>query len=105
MVMLVAPQEDNVEPVFHYLYSRLTLEQFLADKPDKGPENHVNSENWKALNNKMFLTHFGIDFDEEGFDTDDFGGKTASVKTKQEVANDGSGRVSVTLQLPDLPQE
>ena len=45
-------------------------------------------------------TAFNIEFDEAGYDTDDFLGKTATVRTKSE--KDEEGRINVSLKLQEV---
>ncbi len=78
--------------IFHYL-------------GDPNPDGDEKSEKFKALMTKKFLVAFGIDFDGEGFELDDFIGKTYTGRTKK-TKDETTGRESVNLVLPDsLVQE
>ncbi len=100
-VMLVCPEEPDTQAVFHYLTIPREEEDYLSENPGKGPADHKKSEKFKSLNNKRFLIQFDIPFDNKGFETEDFSGKTAPVRTQIEV--DDQDRKSVKLLLNEIP--
>ncbi len=72
---------------------------------DPNPDGEEKSEKFKALNTRKFLTAFKITFDAEGFDLDDFMGKTYTGRTKKSK-DEETGRESSNILLPDsLVQE
>ncbi len=76
--------------------------QYLSDP---NPDGEEKSEKFKALMTKKFLTAFGIPFDGEGFDLDDFPGKTYTGRTKKSK-DEETGRESANVILPEsLVQE
>ena len=86
-VMLDCPDQPDKNAVFFYI-------------GDPNPEGEAKSENFKALMAKRFLTHFDIEFDETGFDLDDFLGKTASTRIVTSKSEDG--RMNTNLDLPPI---
>lgn len=86
-VILDCPSQPDKQAIFHYL-------------GDQNLEGDPKGEAYKLLLTKRFLLHFDIEFDDTGFDPDDFLGKQAETRTKQE--KDEKGRTSVTLILPEL---
>lgn len=85
-VILDCPAQPDAQGVFFYI-------------PDKTEDTSSFSE----LQTARFLTVFGIPFDNDGFDIDDFLGKTAEIRT--ESTKDETGRENINLKLPPLPKE
>lgn len=100
-VMMDCPETPDAQPIYHYLTTPVTLEDYLQANPQKAKADWERSENFKALGNKRFLTHFDIPYDEGGYDTEDFVGQTAGTRTKVSDIDD-QGRRRVELKLPSL---
>lgn len=86
-VILDCPSVPDAQGIFHYI-------------SDRNPDGDPKSEAFKNLKNKQFFSHFGIPYDDDGYDLDDMLGKTAMTKTKLVV--DDQGRKNVNLVLPEL---
>ena len=99
-VMLVDKTVPDSKAVFFYLIDPISLETYIERSPGKSEEDYKKSENFKALTTKQFCTVFDIEFDEAGYDTDDFLGKVASLRTKQ--TKDDLERTNVELILPEV---
>lgn len=90
-VILDCPAQPDSQGIFFYI-------------GDENPDGDPKSESFKRLNAARFMTLFGIPFDNDGFDLEDFLGKTASVRTKS-VKDEETGREGVNLILPPLLSE
>ena len=100
-VVIVDKSEPDANAIFFYLVDPIDLETFVGRKPDKNEEDWKKSENFKALNVKQFCVAFDIPFDDEGFDLDDFLGKTATLMTTSEK-DPTTQRVNVSMKLPEV---
>ena len=99
-IIMDCPEQPDRQSVFLYLGDPATLDEYLVSRPDKGQEDWVKSEDFKTLNTRRFLEAFQIPYDDEGFDTDDFMGRTALIPTYTEKDDKGVDRVNLTL--PEL---
>ena len=100
-VMIIIPSEPDVNPIYVYLNDPQPLDEFLEKFEGKWEEaDWKRFQNLNALDIKKFCTAFGIPFDADGYDTDDFPGKVADIRTKSE--KDDQGRINVSLVLPEV---
>lgn len=100
-IVIVDQNEPDANAIFFYLVDPISLETFIERKPDKSEEDYTKSENFKALNVKQFCKAFDIEFDEAGYELDDFLGKRATLMTTSEK-DEKTGRVNVSIQLPPV---
>ncbi len=101
--VLIEVLDQEVLPIYHYLGVPEDVESYIARRTDldekQAIEKHEKMEKAKAYSSKQFLHTFGISFDEEGYDTDDFFGKTATAETKQEVDDQNRRRTNLVLPM------
>lgn len=100
-IVIVDKAEPEANAIFFYLVDPISLETYFDRKPDKSEEDWKKAENFKALNTKQFLKAFDIEFDDDGFDLDDFLGKTATLMTTS-TKDPSTLRVNVSMQLPEV---
>lgn len=96
-VLLVTtdPEYRNASPINHYI--------MLPEKDDEYRDMHLR-------NMKRFLVAFGVAFEDNGFDTDDLIGQTATVGVglqamKDRDTGEATGQEMNTLKLPRVKDE
>lgn len=95
MVLIESAEYPNAAPIFHYL-------SIIHEEDDQ------RTIDFKLRMQARFLQLFGIPFEDNGFDTDDFAGCTARCLVAQdEVKRDGkpTGEYSNVLRLPKMRDE
>jgi hypothetical protein len=89
-MMIAFESEENYAPINHYL-----------NLPYEGNQ-------WNdlfALSNKRFLVAFGISFNNDGFDVEDFAGSVGTMKVTQEQGEgEYADRTSNAIKPPPLPR-
>ena len=104
LVIIDCPERPDCQSIFFYLGDPMGFEEYMSFNPDKSKEDWDKAEAFKSLNAKRFMVHFDIPWDEDGYDTDDFAGKTADTITQQsESEYEGKKRKQVDMILPELP--
>lgn len=86
-IAIESADHPNAQPITHY----------LSTPKDDDADNTVN---FMKLNIARFCQAFGIDYDDDGFDTDDFEGKTATLPVRIEETQN-KNKIN-TLVLPRL---
>lgn len=100
-VMIICPSEPDASPIYMYFNDQQPLDEFLVKFEGKwGEDDWKRFGNMNALDIKKFCSAFKIPFDEDGYDTDDFPGKAADIRTKS--TKDAEGRTNVELVLPEV---
>ena len=95
MVLIESAEYPNAAPIFHYL-------SIVHDDDDQ------KTKDFKLRMQRRFLELFKIPFEDNGFDTDDFAGCTATCLVAQdEVKKDNkpTGEFANVLRLPKFQNE
>lgn len=112
-VMISVEDDAEAQPLFEYIMdpvSQSEWEEGMANKEDSGFDQMTDAEklvqykkgeNMKALNAQRIMVAFDIPFDETGFDTDSFVGRTATLDLKTGEP-DTQGRVNTRINYPQV---